>query len=609
MRSFAIDNRSLSGANDKSIAENALPLLAQIAFHANHSPHQNALIDQKTSLTYEELEQRSKTLAAFLWDAGAGPDRCVGLLLERSAGFVVAALAVLKTGAAYVPLDPSTPPQRVAFILSDAQACAVVTDSATVTSFSSAPCTVVNVDELDATPAVSFTSAAARGDDLAYVIYTSGSTGEPKGVEITHANLWNLVQWHQAEFGVTANDRASQVAGLGFDAAVWEVWPYLTAGASLHIADELTRRSPEALRDWIVANEISIGFVPTVLAERLIQMPWPPETALRILLTGGDTLHHRPSPMLPFTVVNNYGPTECTVVATSGIVSQDSDDNSAPSIGRPIANATALVLDDALRPVPNGSAGELCLAGAIVGRGYRNQPDLTASSFVTYLSTSGTSLRIYRTGDRVRLLENGELAFLGRVDDQVKVRGYRIELGEISSWLSRCPGVDSSTVTVGHDDGEACLIAYVVSTTSACLTESGVRDFLALHLPDYMIPQYVIPMKALPLTLNGKVDKNALPAPTPENRLAQKPDANERLASENFLQQQVSELIASLLDLPSVGLEDNFFMLGGHSMLGVQLVAQLRDRFGVKLTLRQLFTAPTPSALAAEIARLSEALT
>ncbi|HVS37778.1 MAG TPA: non-ribosomal peptide synthetase, partial [Gemmataceae bacterium] len=444
---------------------------------------------------------------------------------------------------------------------------------------------------------------------LAYVVYTSGSTGRPKGVEIAHANLRNLIAWHQAAFGVTAADRASQVAGFGFDAAVWEIWPHLTAGASLYIADEPTRRSAPALRDWLVAEKITIAFVPTVLAESLLHMSWPAETALRTLLTGADTLRRRPAAGLPFLLVNNYGPTECTVVATSGAVSPSGDADGPPSIGRPIANTTALILDETLRPVRAGEVGELCLAGALVGRGYRNHPELTAERFVTYSPPSGPPHRIYRTGDRARLLPGGEIAFLGRVDEQVKIRGYRIELGEIAACLDRCPGIEACTVTARDAGADGpVLVACVVAAPGARLTVSGVRAFLAGRLPDYMIPTQYVALAALPTTANGKLDKSSLPAPAADNLLPNRPMDDGAVAANGAAagyQPQIAALVASLLGQDSVGPDENFFMIGGHSMLGAQLAARIQERFRVKLTLRQLFTAPTVAALAAAVAKLA----
>jgi len=582
---------------------------ARIARLAQASPNHVAIADGKVQLTYAELERQSDLLAARVEEDGAGRDRCVGLFVERSTQFVVAALAVMKSGAAYVPLDPSTPADRVAAILADAGAIAQLTDSRKVPNVPAGPWRVLELDIPDLVRPTTLTKHFDTDpNSLAYIIYTSGSTGQPKGVEVTHASLNNLIEWHQRAFAVTSADRASQVASLGFDAAVWEIWPYLTAGASLHIADDVTRRSAQELRDWLIAEKITISFVPTALAEQLLQASWPAETALRVLLTGGDTLHRRPPAGLPFIVVNNYGPTECTVVATSGIVSADDDPSRPPDIGRPIANATALILDEALRPVPPGEPGELCLGGALVARGYRNRPELTASQFVTYVSASGDALRIYRSGDRARFLENGEIEFLGRVDDQVKIRGYRIELGEIVASLNRCAGVKASVVSVREaGEGGPTLIAYIVPAGNTRLTASELREFLAARLPDYMVPALFVSVLELPMLVNGKPDRSALPAPCVDNLLPDKATTSEASSESTVLQQQVSALVASMLGRAAIDAEDNFFMVGGHSMLGVELVARIRDSFGVRLTLRQLFTAPTVAALSAEVARLTKA--
>jgi amino acid adenylation domain-containing protein len=585
-------------------------IVSRIAHYARSTPQSLAVRSGSATLTFAELNRQSNHGAAQLRQAGVVPGSCVGIFLERSPAFVVAALAVLKTGAAYLPLDSATPIERMHFILSDAEAALLLTDGGRPTAISGCACPVLVMKDAGAVNGDKqlFDFADPSPDSLAYVIYTSGSTGHPKGVEITHANLLNLIDWHQAAFGVTAADRASQVAGLGFDAAGWEIWPHLTAGASVHMADEATRRSPQALRDWLVAEKITVSFAPTALAEQLLHSDWPAETALRILLTGADTLHRRPRAGLPFTLVNNYGPTECTVVATSGAVKSESVAEGAPSIGRPIAKTTAFILDDHLVAVPNGQPGELCLAGALVGRGYRNNPAMTASRFVMYTPPSGSAVRIYRTGDRVRLTDTGEIAFLGRLDDQVKIRGYRIELGEIISCLDRFLELEASAVIARDDAGTGPeLVAYVVLTPGAKVTSVDLREFLAARLPDYMIPSKFVAMPALPITANGKLDKAALPVPGAQNLL---PGVKAPLAEAppgSAIEQRLTALVTSLLGNSSCGREDNFFMAGGHSMLGVQLVARIRDTFGVKLHLRQLFGAPTIVALTVEIEKMSAA--
>ena len=582
---------------------------ASIARRAAATPDGVAVVDGDSRLTFGELERRSDALAARLQAAGAGPDGCVGIYLNRSGRFVVAALAAMKSGAAYVPLDPSTPAERVSAILADAGAIALVTDRCELLPPGPwAVLAAVAPDDARST----LQRRALDPDGLAYVIYTSGSTGEPKGVEITHANLCNLADWHVAAFAVAADDRASQVASLGFDAAVWEIWPALAAGATLHIADEITRRSSQALFDWFVAQRITIGFVPTALAGQLVRMAWPADTALRVLLTGGDTLHDRPAAGLPFAFVNNYGPTECTVVATSGTVRPDDGASRPPSIGMPIADATALILDhETLEPVAAGAAGELCIGGALVGRGYRNRPELTSTRFIRHRTEHGEIVRLYRTGDRAMRLANGEIAFLGRLDDMLKIRGYRIEPGEIEACLNRCAGIAASAVAA-RDVGEGgpALVAYVVADRDAAPTASAVAEQLAARLPDYMVPAYFVSLPELPVTANGKVDKAALPAPCETNLLPRAPSAEEPSAAgpsaNGHVSARLSALVASMLGQPAIAADENFFMAGGHSMLGAQLVARIRDTFGVKLTLRQLFMAPTVAALSAQIAQQSK---
>ncbi len=597
-----------TGAAERRAAALAFTAVGvRIRAHAVADPHTVAVADAADALTYAELVRRADGLAARLRAAGVGPGSCVAVFLDRSPGFVAAALGVWWAGAAYLPIDTASPRDRVGFVLADAGVAAVLTDARRRMDLPAGTGAPLLVDAPGADVDRADPPAEVAPDDLAYVIYTSGSTGQPKGVELTHANLVNLVDWHVGAFAVRPGDRASQVAGLGFDAAVWEIWPHLAAGASVHVADDATRRSPQLLRDWLVDRQITVGFVPTVLAEQMIHLRWPRTTALRTMLTGADVLHRRPSDELPFQLVNNYGPTECTVVATSGAVAPDGD-GTTPSIGRPIEGATVLVLDDALRPVPQGKAGELCLAGALVGRGYRNDPGLTADRFVTVATADGPA-RVYRTGDRVRLLDTGEIAFLGRLDKQVKIRGFRVEPAEVVAALDRFPGVAASAVLAhrpydGEPDAaaEPELVAYVVPAAGAAApTGPGLRAFLAAQLPEYMVPARFVGIEALPLTLNGKLDEAALPARADERLLPGQDDPAG--GPDGPVDEQISRMVRSLLKLDAIGAEENIFLAGGHSMLAMQLVLRIRQAFGVKLALRQVFAAPTVAGLTAEVLR------
>jgi amino acid adenylation domain-containing protein len=475
------------------------------------TPDAVAVVFEDKQLTYRELNSRSNQLAHYLQKQGVSAEVLVGLCVERSPDMIVGMLGILKAGGAYVPLDPSYPSDRLNSIIEDAQVSVLLThqqfksltnsesslnrtkpveidshlDPNLVTNGGinspagervvqdgeiQADCQIYNpivvcldkdwetiAQELAENPTSNITA-----DNLAYVIYTSGTTGKPKGVEIEHRGLSNLVFWHQQAFTVSPLDRVTQVAGVAFDACGWEIWPYLSAGASIYFPNEEIRRSPENLQSWLGSKAITISFLPTPLAEKFLLLDWSNNVALRLLLTGGDKLHQYPSASLPFQVVNNYGPTENTVVTTSGTVPAKKQADVAPTIGRPIANNQVYILDRYLQPVSIGVAGELYISGDGLARGYLNRPDLTAERFISNPFSNNPEARLYKTGDLVRYQLDGNIEFLGRLDEQVKIRGYRIELGEIESVLKQHPAV-LQTVVMAREDvpGEKRLVAYV----------------------------------------------------------------------------------------------------------------------------------------------------
>ena len=575
-----------------------------VAEQAFRTPDALALHAGADSISYEELDRKANPLAHYLISLGVGSESIVGICLERSPEAIVSALAVFKAGGAYLPLDPAYPRERLSMMLNDAQPRVVLTTSEMASHISEGNWKVVVLD--DARKQIEGFSTTAPSissepENLAYVIYTSGSTGEPKGVEITNASLMNLIEWHQHAFGITAHDRASLLASVGFDASVWETWPYLTAGASLHLPTNEMRVSPELLRDWVVQERISISFLPTVLAESLMSLTWPDETSLRFLLTGADTLRRFPSADLPFAVINNYGPTECTVVATSGVVTPGLDRELLPTIGRPISNTSIYILDSEMKQVPVGEAGEIYIGGSGVARGYLNRPELTGERFVRDRFSGDSNARLYRTGDIGSLLSNGEIAYVGRVDDQIKVLGYRIEPNEIIAVLNRHPDVEASVVVARSVDcSEKQLAAYVVASGENELTADSLREFLRLELPDYMVPPVFVRIESLPLTQNGKIDRDALPAPDASNTLWEQ----DFTAPRTPLEERLAETLSSLLGIEAVSVNDNFFLLGGHSLLGTQLIGQIRGAFGVDLALRSLFDSPTIAELAIEVEEL-----
>jgi amino acid adenylation domain-containing protein len=443
-------------------------------------------------MTYCELNRRANQLAHHLQGVGVGPEQLVGICIERSIDLLIGILAVAKTGGAYVPLDPSYPAERLSFILEDCGARALLTNEGLRGKFAHCETTMVLLDRdrerIASQPIGNLTSSVTTGN-LAYVIYTSGSTGLPKGVQITHASLMNLIGWHQRASALSPGDRTALVAAIGFDASVFELWPNLTAGVTIHLPDEETRLSPVKLRDWIVTQEITVCFVPTPLAELILSLNWPPDASLRILHTGGDKLHNCPD-TLPFQVVNNYGPTESTVIATSCRVDSESPaQGQSPSIGRPIDNVQAYILDRNLTPVPARVPGELYVGGAALARGYLNQFDLTAANFIPHPFATSPGERLYRTGDLARYRPDGRIEFLGRYDQQIKIHGYRIELGEIEGVLNKHPEVRESVVVCGEDGhGEKRLTAYLVLKETGQLSVDELRASLVEKLPSFMIP-------------------------------------------------------------------------------------------------------------------------
>jgi amino acid adenylation domain-containing protein len=580
---------------------NPSSVLQWVEHRAQANPDAAAVATGAGTMTYGEMNRRANQLAHHLRTVGVGPERLVGIYMERSAASVVAALATFKAGGAYLPLDPALPEERLAFMLADSKVTAVIASEALSARLPQGRWTVVNADEFNSAPslcACQESEAEIAADNLAYVIYTSGSTGQPKGVEITHGSLMNLVSWHVRAFGVSAADRATLQAAVGFDAAVWELWPYLASGASVAIPEESVRNQPEALRDWLVANEITITFLPTAMAERMLSLAWPAKTALRILLTGAEALRKRPTAKLPFILINNYGPTESTVVATSGTVTADAA-GSLPSIGRAIDNTEIHILDEQMHPVALGEAGEIYIGGAGVARGYRNNDAMTEGRFVRDPFNRSGHGRLYRTGDLARFLPNGEIEFLGRVDEQIKIRGFRVEPGEIIAALNAYPGIVASAVCL-RGNGEKRLTAYVVLAPGAQVTVSRLRAALARRLPEYMVPSVFGKVQALPMTVNGKVDYAALPALNDANTLPE----SEFVAPHTIVEKRLAAILAPLLHVERVSAKDNFFLLGGHSLLGTQLITKIKESFDVELSLLGLFDHPTLEEMSVEVENL-----
>ncbi|HKH48908.1 MAG TPA: amino acid adenylation domain-containing protein [Thermoanaerobaculia bacterium] len=579
------------------------PAHHQVLRQAAQRPEALAIAGGDLDLTYGELAAWAGRLARQLRERGAGPDTPVAVVLERSARLVVAELAALLAGAPYLPLDPKLPEDRLATLVEGAGRVVVLEEK----DFKDTK------DAKDTAPLQSLESLPSL-EDLAYVIFTSGSTGVPKGIEITHGSLTNLIAWYHATYAPGPEDRAALVAGPSFDVSVGEIWPLLAAGASLHVPDEETRLVPSRLLAWLARERITLCFLPTPLAEAVLrELPekLPAGLALRALLTAGDNLVRTPPPGLPFELFDQYGPAESTVFATRAHVEPGPAGPAGPPIGRPIANYQAYVLDPWLEPAPVGVPGEIWLGGTGLARGYRGRPDLTAERFLpspfNRFVLGGE--RLYRTGDLARWLPDGQLEFLGRIDRQVKIRGFRIELGEVEAALARLPGIGSAAAVLRRDErGEARLVGYAAPPAGKpAPTALELRRALRTRLPEYMVPAAFVVLPELPLTPSGKIDRDALPEPT-------QAAGNERVAPRTPVEEELARIWSELLGVPyeQVSVGDNFFDLGGHSLLAAQCVARVRESLGAELPLQSLFGKATLGDLAdamveAELANAGEA--
>ena len=562
---------------------------AEAMARIREKPKALALADAQVELTYGQLGARAARMAAYLRRHEVGPGQHIALFLPAGLDFVTAQLAVMMTGAAFVPVDPAYPQARIEFMLRDCEARFVIVNGQSPAAL---PKSIIPIQpDRDCPPLASsdFVSAPPQiSSDPAYVIYTSGSTGNPKGVSVSYAALANLIAWHRRVFEISSRDRATQMASVAFDASIWEIWPYLSSGASLHFPPRDLIANPAGMRDWLVKNSITIGFAPTYLAEEMIALRWPSAAKLRCLLTGGDLLRKTPPADLPFQFVNNYGPTENTVVATSGVVRSFAN-GTAPAIGRPIDNVWAKVVDRGLQPVPQGGTGELILGGRSLATGYWSQPELTSEKFVTLAGGE----RAYRTGDLCRFRRDGEIEFRGRMDTQVKLRGCRIELGEIESALLAHEGLREAAAEIRELSSEnRSIVAYIVPK-SQDLSNEKLRMFLGSRLPGYMMPSSFVRIDSLPKTPNGKIDRKKLTWSGTETQ----PDKRQ-VASFTATQAEIAALWRALLKIESVAATDNFFELGGDSLLATRLATAIRDKFAVELPLAGMMRAPTLEALA-----------
>ncbi|WP_285584914.1 amino acid adenylation domain-containing protein, partial [Actinoallomurus iriomotensis] len=559
------------------------------------NPDAPAVIFGDTTLTYAELNARAERLAGHLVARGTGPEDIVALALPRSADLVTALLAIAKSGAAYLPIDPDYPPERIAYILDDAHAAHVITDRRIAGALPHTAVPHVLLDDPATMPAIDQVAGpppARRAHALhpAYVIYTSGSTGRPKGVVVPRGSLVSFLAAMRHRFSPTADDRLLSVTTVGFDIAGLELLLPLICGAAVVLADEPLVRDPRALSGAILAHRVTMMQATPSLWRSLLDGSAAPLSSVMVLV-GGEALPADLASALcerAGSVVNLYGPTETTIWSTCAELDEWAG-GGAPPIGRPLENTRLYVLDDRLRLMPPDVPGELYIAGAGLARGYLNRPGLTAERFVA-CPFGEPGERMYRTGDLVRRRADGRLEFIGRADDQVKVRGHRIELGEIEAALAAGPKVAQACVVVREDHpGDPQLVGYVVPEDGAGCDPAEVRHALARTLPDVMVPAAIVLLDAFPLTPNGKLDRKALPAPD---------YATTDRAPRTPYEEVLARLFAETLRLERVGIDDDFFDLGGHSLLATRLISRIRSVLGVGLPIRALFDAPTVAGLA-----------
>ncbi len=558
---------------------------------AERDPRAIAVIFEEQRLTYGELNRRANRVAWHLKARGIGPGMLAGLCVERSLEMVIGLLGILKAGAAYVPLDPSYPRERLEFILQDARVAVILAERSTAAALfenSIQPREIIYLDEDwdgggqdEGNP-----NAAVKPEDLAYVLYTSGSTGKPKGVQISHRALVNFLWSMGREPGLKPSDILLAVTTLSFDIAGLEIWLPLTVGATVVIARTETAMNGRKLAAQLAQCGATVMQATPVTWRLLLEAGWEGNPDLKILCGGEAWAADLARELLPRcgSLWNMYGPTETTIWSAASQITRPE----TPVIGRPIGNTTFHVLDGQMQLTPIGVAGELHIGGAGLARGYLNRPGLTAEKFIRDPFSDEPGARLYKTGDLARRGMDGRIEFLGRMDQQVKIRGFRIELGEIETALRQHPNVRESAVAAPEDEtGGKRLAAYVTARQQPLPTAAELREFLRTKLPEYMTPSAFVMLEALPLTPNGKVDRKALP--TPDVRLETAEFTAPRTAAELAL----AELWREVLGLKEVGIHDNFFELGGHSLAATQLISRLEKFHGLELSLRDVFDAPT----------------
>ncbi|MEM7593188.1 MAG: amino acid adenylation domain-containing protein, partial [Cyanobacteria bacterium P01_A01_bin.83] len=560
------------------------------------TPDAVAVVFESQQLTYRELNTRANQLAHYLQTQGVKPETLVAICVERSHLMVIGLLAILKAGGAYVPLDPNYPTERLADILLDSQAPILLTQQELTTKLPQSSTQIICLDDERKTLDQEQENPVSdiRPNNLAYIIYTSGSTGKPKGVQIEHCSAVNLLNSIAKQPGLTAADTVLAVTTISFDVAVPEIFLPLAVGAKVVVASSAATTDGRQLLELLNTYQATFMHPTPVTWRLLLAADWQGSPNLKMVSTGEALPKELAAQLLPkgAELWNLYGPTEITVWATGYKIEAA---NQPILIGRPLSNTQAYILDSQQQPVPIGVPGELHIGGAGVARGYLNRPELTAEKFIWQ---EKLNTRLYKTGDLVRYLPDGNIECLGRIDNQVKVRGFRIELEEIESTLTQHSNVLEAVIIVREDvPGNQQLVAYIVCKSPQFPTASSLRGFLKSTLPNYMIPAAFITLSAMPLTANGKINRHALPKPDPTKIELDKTF----VAPSNQTEQQIAHIWSQVLNLKQIGIHDNFFELGGHSLLATKVFSRLYTTFQIELSLNALFEFPTVAELAEQI--------
>ncbi|MFN6569386.1 amino acid adenylation domain-containing protein, partial [Dendronalium sp. ChiSLP03b] len=617
--------------NDTQVEYSQIQIIHQL-FEAQveRTPDAIAAVFEERQLTYRELNARANQLAHYLQTLGVKPEVLVGICVERSLEMAVGILGILKAGAAYVPLDPQLPQERLSFMLNDSQVKVLLTQQHLVTKLTEHQTVVVCLDsdwQVISQSTEENLCSDVQPSNLAYVIYTSGSTGKPKGVAMNQLPLCNLIMWQLENMKVASGAKTLQFAPVSFDVSFQEMFSTWCSGGTLYFITEELRRDPKALLDFLNQKAIERLFLPFVALQQLAEVAGDckliPST-LREIITAGEQLQITPtianlfSNLTDCTLHNHYGPSESHVITAFTLTGSVNTWPALPPIGQPINNTQIYILDSHLRQVPVGVPGELHIGGISLARGYLNRPELTQEKFIPFGRSreqgagsrgktedqSSNSERLYKTGDLARYLPNGEIEYIGRIDYQVKVRGFRIELGEIEAVINQHPQVRECVVVVREDEpGSKYLTAYAVLHPEQQLTITELRHFLESKLPNYMVPTAFMMLESLPLTPNGKVNRRALPTPDLEQLVSR----NSFVAPSTPIEEMLAGIWAEVLNITKVGIHDNFFELGGHSLLATRVTSKLRQVFKVELPVRQLFESPTIADLAKDIERVTKA--